>query len=400
MHFVNLLIYSSKSYFFNPIREQKIILNGTEKQTINFYEKASGFNILEINNTSREGVYSQKAVLANEINLLNNCKIDFAGCTEFGKTLEEDLYIDGDYCLGAGVLDLGNHNMTITGNLIQGGGTIKVGTGTLTVNGDYRIKSRINDDFSSGSFEMKNDECSLIIKGSFELKSTISLKDKLLGGIMEVGGDFIQSSNGFEDFISSGNHIVKFSKEKSKHDVKLKYITNNFNILDISDTTINLLSDNTYVFKELRGETGIITGNKINLRDAKLPSVINGDAYLYGYALEKDLIVNGNLQIGSRDYDNENLNLNGNMLTVNGDLTTNRTNINFNKGEIICNGNCTIGSSSVLYQKNAEDKLTVKDNFTYSGYGSSDNMVDGTITIGGDCTIDSHYFNTIHNLSP
>lgn len=73
---------------------------------------------------------------------MNDCEIDFAGCTEYGKTLDGDLRIDGDYYLGAGVLDLNGHNLTITGNLIQGGGTIKLGTGTLTVNGDYRIQSR------------------------------------------------------------------------------------------------------------------------------------------------------------------------------------------------------------------------------------------------------------------
>ncbi len=83
--------FFSEGYGFSPNQEQKIILSGTQKQTINFENNNYGFNILEINNTSREGVYSKKAVLANEINLMNDCEIDFAGCTEYNESMDNCL---------------------------------------------------------------------------------------------------------------------------------------------------------------------------------------------------------------------------------------------------------------------------------------------------------------------
>ncbi len=398
--------FVSEGYSFNPTKEHKVILSGTTKQTINFRNNSYGFNILEINNTSREGVYSQKSVLANEINLMNNGKINFAGCTEYGKALDDDLVIDGDYYLAAGVLEIGDNELTVNGNLIQGGGTIKLGTGTLTVNGDYRIQSRIekenvaegetekyNYGSSTGSLEMTNAECSVIVKDNFITQSTISHKDRLTAGTMRGDGNFeqISSNANSKNFVSTENHTVQFNGKDVTHEINLSSSSSYFNILDITNTTIDLKRDNVYVRKELKGESGKIIGNKIYLPDAKLPRIINGNVCIYGCILENDLVINGNLNFTSR-FLFEDINLNGKSLTVNGNLDTYKNRIYFNNGKIICNGNCAIGKSSILYQKNAEDKLTVKGDFTYSGSGSTDNMVDGTITIGGDCTIDSDYF--------
>ncbi|MDE6426155.1 MAG: hypothetical protein K2K89_08475 [Ruminococcus sp.] len=131
--------FTSKSSNFNPNAENKVILNGTEKQIISLNGSSSGFNILEINNTSNEGIFSETPVPANKSYVVNNSKVNFAGFSETGMTLTEDKIIDGDYCLSAGTLDLDGHRLTINGNLIQSGGEVCLNGGTLEVTGDYRI---------------------------------------------------------------------------------------------------------------------------------------------------------------------------------------------------------------------------------------------------------------------
>ncbi len=343
------------SDYFKPCGEHTIVFNGTEDvQTIKVNSSSSFFNKVVFSGSDK--VFGTTCEI-NSFEKDPKCNVTFYGDGKSGWKLEGNETIEGDLYLVNGELDLGEYDLTITGNLIQGGGTIKLGTGTLTVNGDYRIQSRTekenvaegetekyNYGNSTGSLEMTSAECSLIVKGNFITQSTVSHNGKLTAGTMEIGGNFTELySNRSDNFVSTGTHIVKFTGKNAEHEINLYSSSSYFNILDITNTTIDLKSDNVYVRKELKSESGKIIEKTIYLQNAKLPKIINGNACIFAYTLGNDLIINGDLKFTSEsDYSYRDINLNGNSLTVNGNLTTYRNNIYFNNGKIICNGNCAI----------------------------------------------------------
>lgn len=99
----------------------RVILSGTEKQIVNISD-TSRFNVLELKNTSEEGVYSENSFNKNEL-ILNDSKLTY-GRGVVGWTLTKDEVLDSDLILVDGTLDLNGHT-TIKGDLIQEGGRSK-----------------------------------------------------------------------------------------------------------------------------------------------------------------------------------------------------------------------------------------------------------------------------------
>ncbi|MCM1315478.1 MAG: PKD domain-containing protein, partial [Muribaculaceae bacterium] len=389
--------FTAKSSNFNPNAEHKVILNGTEKQIISLNGSSSGFNILEINNTSNEGVFSETPVPANKSYVVNNSKVNFAGFSETGMTLTEDKIIDGDYCLSAGTLDLDGHNLTINGNLIQSGGEVRLNGGTLEVTGDYRIQSKTEEDgiysYSAGYLTMTNEEDKLIIGGDFVTQSTVDHREKLTAGVMTVGGNFkqIRTSGSDYNFVASGNHKVVFSENKM-HDISFEYGDySHFAILDISNAEINL--KNTYVCVELIGEARKHEGeNLVIINNATIPETVNGNLTISGdYQIKSDVHIKGNLYFTASTY-NKKINLNGHTLTVDNEVNINSRNIYFDDGILNFAGNCKF-SNTYLYMQKSKDILYVKGNVTFKNGGTSNNATDGKIYIGGNLDIDTNYFN-------
>ena len=139
-----------------------LMLNGTSAQKVDFgtaYE--TEIKTLDVRNTSAEGV-TVDSVYAAENTTGSTEKLHLLGDGKLGAALTEDVTIEGDYTLAAGILDLDGHKMTVKGDLIQSGGEIKVNNGELVVEGDYRIQPVKNEgddricSYSRGILAMEN----------------------------------------------------------------------------------------------------------------------------------------------------------------------------------------------------------------------------------------------------
>ncbi|MDQ2087362.1 InlB B-repeat-containing protein [Herbivorax sp. ANBcel31] len=124
-------------------------------------------------------------------------------------TLHNDEEISGDLVLEDGTLDLAGNMLTVEGDLIQTGGTLLVNGGYLDVAGDYKIEDDGNS--VSALLKMTNKYDYVKVEGSFITKSNKSHSTKLLSGIMEIKGDFIQKEGNSANFLASETHMVILS---------------------------------------------------------------------------------------------------------------------------------------------------------------------------------------------
>ena len=149
---------------FTATGTHRVILSGEEKQTVSFnYPGYSYFNILEITNSSEEGVeflteaYVIKELVAtsskieNSKNIVINGQVVISEEAETGESnwrydlsiyywkLQKDQTIEGDVYVKDlyGGLDLNNKTLNICGNLVHSEGIIYVRKGELRVQGDY-----------------------------------------------------------------------------------------------------------------------------------------------------------------------------------------------------------------------------------------------------------------------
>ncbi|MCM1508555.1 MAG: fibronectin type III domain-containing protein, partial [Ruminococcus flavefaciens] len=116
----NFSQYSGDSNNFRATDEHKVILSGTEKQTISLQSPNARFSNLEIINTSDEGIYVSSYFNADNI-VDENKKLQFEDGKRTGWKLEKDESIEG-FELIYDTLDLNGHKLTVNGDLLQSGG--------------------------------------------------------------------------------------------------------------------------------------------------------------------------------------------------------------------------------------------------------------------------------------
>ena len=189
-----------------------MIFSGAQKQTITFESDKSYFNIVEINNTSAEGVVVSDSFNHSEL-YIQRGNLTLSDGSMVGEKLNADKIVS-DLYLGAGEYDLNGHTLTVTGDLIQSGGIMKINGGTLNIGGDYRIQTKhITENEteytnSTGYLVMTDENDRVNISGDFITGSVNSHEEKLTDGIMAVGGDFILDSCNSKAFAASDNHKV------------------------------------------------------------------------------------------------------------------------------------------------------------------------------------------------
>ena len=408
------------AYTFNPSGNHKVILSGETLQTVTFAETESGFNILEIKNTSEEGIVFATSVTIKEL-IDNGCNIRFANGERSGWTLEKDEVITGDINLARGTLDLNGHKLTVTGNLIHSGGTILVNGGELEVQGDYRVQSLNGTSYtnSAGILNMTNGADTVKVLGDFVMQSTQSHKDKLTAGTLEVGGDLTELSGGSSNnFYTSDAHTVILNGSENQtvsiyYNSKENSRINNFKITNTSDEGVTF-ADSIYVVGKLyntdtnlTNSSYIYASNSTQIVDAQWNhsitfaenrtidenTIINGDLYIIGgtTVLEADLNIENTLYLNSCT-----LNLNGYTLTVNNDLylsaNGSTTYLKINKGKLYVNGNFNMQringnyGEGYLTMVNSEDYICVNGDFTVNVWYSGNKLTDGVIEVKGDFT--------------
>ena len=275
-----------------------------------------------------------------------------------------DTTVDQDLYLTHGTLNLNGRTLTVKGNLIQSGGTLEVGNGTLIVNGDYRIQSVKDGQYgdSTGSLIMNYSAGTIDISGDLVIQ-TNSLLNHIDSGTINLGGDFYQKN-------AVGNK-VNFN---SGYSLNLVLTEDKNHRIDFEESEKNRLGHLT-----LKNDVTIQSAIHVGTLDS------NGHS----------MVVEGNM------FSDDNVDLNGGTLKVNGSLYHSYGEMFLNRGKIeIAENYYCMGSDSDLtpgeetitdagaYLKmiyNADEMRVGGDFLIKSGTPYGD-LTAGTLYVGGDFT--------------
>ncbi len=292
------------------------------------------------------------------------------------KTLTEDLVVNGNLTVEK-ELDLNGHKLTVNGNMITSASVLTQDTGELVVNGNYVQKDGFLESWSGSIITISGDLRIQDINSSGEY---VNGKGSLFTyGVINIGGDLVfQSSynDGFDYFYGTynvGGNFIDKSPCARDWFCHLHFTGDNTHLFDIS-------TENRYYACHISSEAGVIS----------VPE------YFYG-TLESALTINclnGTLKIEN------DLNLNGNALTVNGDVIATET-VDFgNNGELIVNGDyCQ--KKKCLEMDEVGTIMTVSGDLRFQDINSSGSYVVGTgyissgsyseLNVGGDFVYQSSY---------
>ena len=257
--------YYGYSNNFAPSGDHKVILSGERQQTVSFARMESGFNVLELQNFSEEGVVFSTPVTITEF-IDNGCNASFANGERSGWVLEADETIEGDLFLSRGTLDLNGHKLVVTGDLVQSGGIVLVNGGELEVQGDYRVQSLSGSTYgnSTGVLNMTNEADTVRVLGSFVMQSTADHREKLTAGTLEIGGDLVQNNGANRyNFHTTGTHTVVLNGTQKQtvniyNNSKENSRLNDLRIANTSAEGIDFAED-VYVIGALYNTDSIIT---------------------------------------------------------------------------------------------------------------------------------------------
>nr|WP_320011685.1 hypothetical protein [uncultured Desulfobulbus sp.] len=423
----------------------RVLLSGTSKQTVTFETPSSSyshFNILEITNSSTEGVdFASKAVVVSELvatttPVINALNIQLSGSAIISGgewdydlsldnsasiwTLQQNQVINGNYSLGYNTFDLNGHTLRIGGDLIHSGGTLNVNGGNLIVEGDYRVQTASTDSEgtttysrSNGYLNMTNVSDHVLVYGNFVMQSYYNDSSNLTAGLLEVRGDFTQketdiSSVGDNDnFEANGTHRVLLSGT-SKQTVTFETPSSSyshFNILEITNSStegVDFASKAVVVSELVATTTPVINALNIQLSGS---AIISGGEWDYDlsldnsasiWTLQQNQVINGNYSLGYNTFD-----LNGHTLRIGGDLIHSGGTLNVNGGNLIVEGDYRVQTASTdsegtttysrsngyLNMTNVSDHVLVYGNFVMqSYYNDSSNLTAGLLEVRGDFT--------------
>lgn len=270
----DLYQYDNSIYNFKTSGTHKIVLNGTEKQTVSLdsrdNEKRARFNILEITNTSEEGVIFatdvrvQTKLYDTESIVVGSAHIYLSGEGELAdnswsydlninqnKTLNSDWVIGGSLYVRDYTFNLNGHKLEVDNDVAVGYyGTMYINNGQLYVGRDLRVQnSRIQndgtigyDDYSCGYLKMTNVDDFVKVGRNFVTAAYYSHSGYLTNGILEVKGNFTQISRNENNFYATGDHKVVLSGTKQQK-INFSSANSKFNVLEI-----NKPMDTGYVF--------------------------------------------------------------------------------------------------------------------------------------------------------
>jgi chitodextrinase len=376
--------YGGYAENFKATKNHKVILSGEKLQTITFaYPSNSYFNILEIENSSIEGV--KFASSYNSISLINNRnKLNIPNIGSIALKLNEDLILNNDLTLYGSTIDLNGYKLTINGNFTQSGGTMNINGGYLEVSGNYRIDNGNN--YCNAYLNMTKENDYVYVGGSFYTRAYYNHDGFLTAGTLEVKGDFTESTYGgyAENFKTSGTHKVVLSGEKLQT-VNFAYPSNSyFNILEIKNSSIEGVKF-TSSFNAL---SLINNGNSINITKGNSVAL----------KLSEDLVLNNDFNLNGSTID-----LNGYKLTINGNFTQSGGTMNINGGQLIVSGNYKIDNGNnycyaYLNMTKENDYIYVGGSFLTKSYYKHDGLLTaGTLEIKGDFT-ESTYGGSAENF--
>ena len=385
---------------FKPSGSHKTILSGKNKQNLYFVSSGAGFCILELTNTSEEGIFANRPIKAVEW-IQNNVKVTYGGVQGTqGYTLEQDKVLEDSLYITGGELNLAGHTLEIKGDLIVGGGTLNINGGTLLVRGDMRIQCVEGDEESgygesSARFLMKQAQDKVSVDGDFVMQSCESSNGNLSGGILEVKGNIEKKNtvtgNGYNNFQATGTHRLLLSGDREQvitvegnatMQCQNLEIQNEVGVQIQGNLLVNgCLKQNEKILSDSEGSFSmsgyIMVGNKMTLESNILRGNLNfynakdlrEEWYIYG-----DVKVNGNVKVYA-------------PMHVEGNLTfDNGCQLNLQNAQIDISGDCIQNKSSYtngFIMTHEMDMVTIGGNYKIDNESTSI-MTAGCMKVAGD----------------
>ena len=235
---------------------------------------------------------------------------------------------------------------------------------------------------------MTNEADTVKVLGGFAMQSTVSHKDKLTAGTLEIGGDLTQISDGsYYSFCTSGTHTVILNGTEKQtvsifNNGKDYSRINNLKIANRSADGVDF-ARYVYVVGDLYNTSSAIT-NVTNLYIASTAKFADGKwnndiNFGENYSLNDDLTVGGNVYLTGGTFKP-----NGHKLLVEGDFNMSRTDGSY------CH--------SYLNMTNANDYIGVSGSFIVYSYSSNTDLIDGVIGVKGDFI--QKYYGYKNNFAP
>nr|MCR5700745.1 fibronectin type III domain-containing protein [Lachnospiraceae bacterium] len=263
-------------------------LNGASKQTIDTATNCK-FDKVVINNSGAEGIYVENVLNCNLVENISGCKVEFADGGILGYTLDSDDVIDGDVILAGGNMNLNGHTLTINGDLTINAGSMSLCGGVLYVKGNININS-----------ELKLDAGTINVDGDWTSTCDITTDSTEI----HFKGDVL--SEGDKLSMKNASKLVFDGKKKQTIKAKVAYLNN---VTIDNAKGINIIELNyIYFYGEITTNGNPIEG-WLNANGVIKDEIINGNVVFQSATINKDLTVEGDVDIGE-------IKLNGNRLTV------------------------------------------------------------------------------------
>ena len=261
--------------------------------------------------------------------------------------LQEDRRVEGDLMMTGGMLDLNGCTLTVTGSFFHQAGDVNVKGGSLIVLGDYRIQGAPIENGASaknsqGRLTMNNENDVVRVHGDFVMQSAYHHAGRLMKGVLEVKGNFVQKAGAGNNFSASGTHKVVLSGEKRQNVSFENPEESGFSLCEIRNDRVFFLT----AVKGWKLESDAV----FNVPEGKVFPGFTGTANLNG----KSLTVKGSLV----SEQNNTLNLTKGKLVVEGDFLQPFGEVNVKGGSLIVLGDYKIQGSSA---ENSQGRLTMSD---------------------------------------
>ncbi len=298
------MILSPKSKELVGMENGTVILNGTEKQTVSAENPFTIQADLQIVNTSLQGVALEAdIILEGQVSDLQY-KTGGSGCvliSDFGQ-LENGRFGGNVELVADCYLE---QNVTIHGDLTLSK-TLYVETYKMSVDGNLYTTG-------AGKLTMEEAESYVLVKGNVEYATATNGSGcRFTDGILEVRGDYTDPNYTDVDV----NHTLLLSGDDLQTVACNAYLG-----------TLELKNDS---------EEGVYSANTIHKKNLLLNDcnlTIGDGTGIYGFTLEDDYVVDGNLTLLD-----DTLDLNGYTLTVKGDLILQEGILKVNNGTLIVEG--------------------------------------------------------------
>ncbi len=369
----------------------RVLLSGTGLQTV---DCASTFGILELQNHSAAGVYSEKTIKKNKL-VLNGCRLTIGdGSGVYGFTLTQDYIAAGDFTLLDDTLDLNGHTLTVQGDLILQAGWVKVNGGKLIVEGNLRFQSRTLDrseipetdgngkkylySQGEGHLLMEYEEDEVLIEGDLIVDAKEDISGDMAKGSIKLSGDLHQA--GGNAFVFGGTMALRGQKKQSI------YSETPITLYDLAIQNSSpegaAFTENVFIlgFVEDPGRKAAGSGSVVLKDIGRLKNgCFGGNVILEGNCIaEESIAIDGTLTIGKQgELHCGDKGIRAAVLIVEGKVYTDRASLVLEQALTV--------KDQGLFVMDDKSYVLVKGDASFIGTASHEGyLTDGTLEITGD----------------